>query len=266
MFKIKEGENYNHRNTLKYFEDYNLSLTQKLSKIASLGQPSRELPEGAVMPNLSFKNRGGIMFRFSVLLTSVFFFLGGICYASDYGFETTSEGITKGLLTPKEDRDGGSWDNAGQSLGTPDSPPVKTRSIKVLKKKEGVEVWETITAPEERRGGFVNLKIQFDVNSYTLRPGSSAILYELGKALSGPDLQHLSIYINGHTDSDGKEKYNLRLSLNRASTVKKYLIDYHAIYPDRLKVVGYGESMPLKPNTSAKNKQLNRRVEIVVAD
>jgi len=207
------------------------------------------------------------MFRFSVLLMSGFFLMGGICCAADYGFETTSEGITKGLLTPNEDRDGGSWDNAGwQSLNTPDSPPEKTRSIKVLKKKAGVDVWETITVPEERTGGFVNLKIQFDVNSYTIRPGSFAILDELGKALSGPDLQHLSIYINGHTDSDGKEKYNLRLSLNRAYTVRKYLIDYHAISPDRLKVVGYGESIPLRPNTSAMNKQLNRRVEIVVAD
>ena len=39
--KIKEGENYNHRNTLKYFEDYNLSLTQRLGEIAILGQPPR---------------------------------------------------------------------------------------------------------------------------------------------------------------------------------------------------------------------------------
>jgi len=36
--KIKEGENYNHRNTLKYFEDYNLSLTQRLGKITVFGR------------------------------------------------------------------------------------------------------------------------------------------------------------------------------------------------------------------------------------
>jgi len=39
LSKIKKGENYNHRNTSKYFEDYNLSLTQRLGKIAILGQP-----------------------------------------------------------------------------------------------------------------------------------------------------------------------------------------------------------------------------------
>jgi len=207
------------------------------------------------------------MNRLILLLTGFFLFLAGICIAGDYGFETTSEGITKSLLAPEAERDGRSSEKRGwQSLSTHDSPPVKTRSIKVLKKKEGVDVWETITVPEERTGGFVNLKIQCDVNSYTIRPGSLAFLNELGKAHSGPDWQHLSIYINGHTDSYGKEKYNLRLSLNRAYTVKKYLIDYHAISPERLKVVGYGESMSIKPNTSARNKQLNRRVEIVLAD
>jgi hypothetical protein len=36
--KIKDGENYNHRNTLKYFEDYNLSLTQRLGKTTVFGQ------------------------------------------------------------------------------------------------------------------------------------------------------------------------------------------------------------------------------------
>jgi len=41
FFKVKEGENYNHRNTFKYFEDYNLSLAQRLGKLAILGQPPR---------------------------------------------------------------------------------------------------------------------------------------------------------------------------------------------------------------------------------
>ena len=39
FFKIKEGGNYNHRNTVQYFEDYNFRLTQRLGKMAILGQP-----------------------------------------------------------------------------------------------------------------------------------------------------------------------------------------------------------------------------------
>ena len=55
------------------------------------------------------------------------------------------------------------------------------------------------------------------------------------------------------------------MSLNRALAVKDYLVGKYGISPDRLKVFGFGESMPLAPNTSVENKQLNRRVEIVTA-
>ena len=185
----------------------------------------------------------------------------------DDGFKSTSGGITESLLSP--DKGDGSGAQATErewkALKGGKTPTEKTRSIKVLKKEKGVEVWETVKAPEKRTGGFVNLKIQFDVNSYTIRKGSYKILNELGKALSDPRLRERIITINGHTDSDGKEKYNVRLSLSRAGAVKRYLVDHYSISPDRLKVVGYGESLPLKSNTSKENKQLNRRVEIVAA-
>jgi len=183
------------------------------------------------------------------------------------GFESTSGGITESLLSPdKEDHSASQKKESGwEPVNAEDAPRVKTRSIKVLKKEKGVAVWETVTAPEKRTGGFVNLKIEFDVNRYTIRRGSYKILNELGKALSDPRLKERIITINGHTDSDGKEKYNIRLSLRRAGAVKRYLVDHYDLSPDRLTVVGYGESMPLKPNISKENKQLNRRVEIVAA-
>jgi len=223
-----------------------------------------------------------------LLMTAVLFIFTTICAAADDGwqplntpgepkektqaikddgFKSTSGGITESLLSPDKGDSSGSQTTEGgwQSLKAGEAPTKKTRSIKVLKKEKGVEVWETVKAPEKRTGGFVNLKIQFDVNSYTIRPISYKVLNELGKALSDPRLRERIININGHTDSDGKEKYNIRLSLNRAGAVKQYLIDHHDVSPDRLKVVGYGESIPLKPNTSKENKQRNRRVEIVAA-
>ncbi len=201
------------------------------------------------------------MKRVILIATGLFLIFASICFAGKYGFETTSEGISKGLLGIEKDR---SSEKAGwESLSDKPKPPEKTIEIKVLKKEKGAEVWETIRVPQKKRGGFVNLQIQFDVNSYRIRPESYETLNELGKALRGPKLKGRVITINGHTDSDGKGKYNLRLSLNRASSVKKYLTDRCNISPDRLKVVGYGENMPLKPNTTAGNKQLNRRVEIV---
>jgi OOP family OmpA-OmpF porin len=72
--------------------------------------------------------------------------------------------------------------------------------------------------------------------------------------------------IIGHTDSDGEIQHNYRLSLNRAQAVKDYLVTHYPIDPVRLKVIGYGESHPLVRNMSAVNKQINRRVEIGLAD
>jgi outer membrane protein OmpA-like peptidoglycan-associated protein len=213
---------------------------------------------------------GGIMGKSILLTVGIFLFFSGSCLGAGDGFESTSGGITESLLTPEKAEPSGSRSGEGgwEPINQGTSPAgktqaIKTRSIKVLKREKGVETWETVNAPEKRTGGFVNLKIEFDVNSYGIRPASFKLLRELGKALSDPRLRERIIVINGHTDSDGKEKYNVRLSLNRAGAVKQYLVDHFDISSDRLKVVGYGESMPLKPNTSKVNKQLNRRVEIV---
>ncbi len=212
----------------------------------------------------------GIMLKPILLAVTCVLLLSGACFGAEDGFESTSGGITESLLSPNDDKPMDSrageseWEPINPGAGTKAKPrSIKTRSIKVLKKEKGVETWETVNAPEQRTGGFVNLKIEFDVASYSIRPESFKLLKELGKALSDPRLEDRIITINGHTDSDGKEKYNIRLSLNRAAAVKMYLVDHFGIKPDRLKVVGYGESMPLKPNTSKANKQLNRRVEIV---
>ena len=202
------------------------------------------------------------MSRFVILTLSVFFLFCGVSNAGKYGFETTSDGIAESLLAPgtgsKTTKQEG-W----ESVAPPAAQP-KTRSIKVLKKDEGGETWETIQVPEKRDGGFVNLKIEFSVNSYAIRPESFAVLNALGKALNDPRLRGRIFHINGHTDSDGSEKYNAELSMNRALAVKDYLVRKCAIPPDRLEVFGFGESMPLAPNTSRENKQINRRVEIVV--
>ena len=201
---------------------------------------------------------------------------GGFSFAEDedFNFETTYKGIVEKLSGPKKTPKTRSlkkeegWSDA---FG-PETSKTKTRgigvkrAIKVVRKDKGKEVWETVITPEQRTGNYVNLKIEFDVDSYAIRPEYMAILNELAKALNDPRLKNRNMFVNGHTDSDGARKYNLRLSMNRAQAVKQYLLLNHAISPDRLIVYGYGENMPLRPNSSAANKQLNRRVEIVARD
>jgi len=67
--------------------------------------------------------------------------------------------------------------------------------------------------------------------------------------------------IEGHTDSDGKDAMNLKLSEDRAGAVKAYLTE-NGIAADRLSSVGYGETKPIDTNKTKKGKANNRRVEV----
>lgn len=69
------------------------------------------------------------------------------------------------------------------------------------------------------------------------------------------------VTVEGHTDSDGSDAYNLELSEDRATAVADFLRD-HQVDPRRISVVGYGERRPIATNATAAGKALNRRVEI----
>lgn len=73
----------------------------------------------------------------------------------------------------------------------------------------------------------------------------------------------LNIEIGGHTDSDGGEAANQRLSERRAASVGAYLRS-KGIPQNRMRVVGYGEEKPLVANSNASNKAKNRRIEFTV--
>ena len=73
----------------------------------------------------------------------------------------------------------------------------------------------------------------------------------------------LNIEIGGHTDSDGSTATNLRLSERRAGSVSAYL-SAKGIPTNRMRVVGYGEANPIRPNDSSANKARNRRIEFTV--
>lgn len=177
-------------------------------------------------------------------------------YPKDFNFESTAEGITDALVKPKAEK-------KVKLRGIRRANIIKTRSIKVVEKEQGKTVEKTITVSEDQPIQGVNLKIEFDVDSCSIRPESFELLSELGKALTSHKLKGKPMVIKGHTDSDGNDTYNLELSLNRGIAVKAYLVSNFSIPPSLLKVTGYGEAMPLVSNNNAANKQINRRVEII---
>ncbi len=103
--------------------------------------------------------------------------------------------------------------------------------------------------------------IHFAPASAKFREDSFPVLTRLAHtAKRCPDTR---IEIAGHTDSDGSRKFNEFLSLRRARSVVKFLVD-KGVRKDRLSAIGYGEARPLVPNTSKANKARNRRIEFTV--
>lgn len=111
----------------------------------------------------------------------------------------------------------------------------------------------------------INGKALFPSGSSSLNPQAIWIFDEIIQILD--DYPEYNINIKGHTDnipiSTSAFPSNWELSAVRATTVLKYLI-LRGISPKRLTATGYGDSMPLVPNTSEENRALNRRVEFVL--
>ena len=108
----------------------------------------------------------------------------------------------------------------------------------------------------------VAVKIIFDINSSDISPDSFGLLNNFGVALSS-GLSRAVVQIAGHTDSKGDADYNKKLSLARAESVSNYLIQKHNINPQRLEIIGYGESKPIEDNATELGRAQNRRVEFI---
>jgi len=104
----------------------------------------------------------------------------------------------------------------------------------------------------------IDLGIEFDTDSAKIK---STDLEKFEKFVSyAKKVPNQGILIEAHTDDVGSAKYNMGLSHRRAMSAKKQLIQM-GIAEDRISAKGYGESKPKVANTSAENRQINRRVE-----
>lgn len=113
----------------------------------------------------------------------------------------------------------------------------------------------------ESKGKLTVYGINFETNSATIKPESYTTLDEIFTMLK--DNAGMKLNINGHTDSQGSAEYNKKLSTNRASSVKEYLVG-KGIATDRLEAFGMGEEMPIADNETQLGKAANRRVELVL--
>ncbi len=106
-----------------------------------------------------------------------------------------------------------------------------------------------------------NLLVHFDFDKSVIKNEFKENVEDFAKFLS-----EYTIYdavIEGHTDWIGDEKYNQKLSVERADSVKNYLIDL-GVDDSRVSSKGYGESMPIADNQTSEGRYQNRRVEVQI--
>lgn len=102
----------------------------------------------------------------------------------------------------------------------------------------------------------------FDVGQALLKPTANTTLSSVVRQLSS--YPQTVVHIVGHTDATGLPYPNEVLSLARAQSVARYLIE-NGIPRTRMVIDGMGEMQPLVDNDTAANRRLNRRVDIVVS-
>lgn len=109
-------------------------------------------------------------------------------------------------------------------------------------------------------GKFITHGILFDVNKSTIKPESMGALNEIARLMKNH--ADLKFEVQGHTDSDGTDDANMRLSQDRADAVKEKL-ESMGVEKGRLTSKGFGETEPLDKNDTAEGKANNRRVEFI---
>jgi outer membrane protein OmpA-like peptidoglycan-associated protein len=116
---------------------------------------------------------------------------------------------------------------------------------------------------DSARGLVVNMSdVLFDTGKYTLKSEAREKLAKVaGVLLAYPGLH---IEVDGHTDNVGSTDSNQKLSDQRSSSVRDYLVQ-EGVATNALAAIGFGETQPIGSNDTPAGRQMNRRVELVVS-
>ena len=120
---------------------------------------------------------------------------------------------------------------------------------------------KTLKEQLDEAGRIVTHGILFDSGSDKIKAESYKTLADIGQLLT--DDPGLRLSVEGHTDGDGADDQNLKLSERRAKAVSTYLTETYKIDGARLESKGWGETKPIDTNDTPEGKANNRRVELV---
>ena len=121
-----------------------------------------------------------------------------------------------------------------------------------------------LNAKKTKRGLVITLgDVLFSTSKAQLNAGGNHSVQKLADFLSRHPKHR--VLIEGHTDSTGSVRLNKKLSMRRANAVQLALIGM-GINSERIVTHGYGKEFPVASNDTAADRQLNRRVEIILSD
>ena len=212
---------------------------------------------GAVISGAGSGNGGGVSIG-----------VGG----DDDGGDGTGGGDCEGIVCGDED-DGGSLEerllaSSNCAEGDSDGDGVCDEVDDCQNTPEGAYVFSTGCHLSDNTP-LILKGVNFEFDSLDVTEPSKLLLEEARNIIAKHP--NALISIDGHTDAKGRESYNERLSYNRAKAIYSYFVG-KGIKPERLAFRGFGEAVPVAPNTtesgedSPEGRALNRRVELTVVD
>jgi len=159
-----------------------------------------------------------------------------------------------------KDTDGdGVADKLDKCPGTPSGTVVDGAGCPLKTPEKVVE--KVVVTEEDRKVVNEAIKnLEFDLGKATIRSKSFASLNRVAALLVQ---KNFSLKLAGHTDNTGSKALNLRLSKERAESVKAYLVSQGA-NASRIEATGYGMGQPIATNKTAAGRQKNRRVEFTL--
>lgn len=139
----------------------------------------------------------------------------------------------------------------------------EARAAAARTKQLQAEVAE-LQAIKSERGLVITLgDVLFDTGKAELKGGAVATISKIANFMQTYPTR--TVLVEGFTDSNGADSFNLALSERRANAVASALTD-SVVATQRVAVRGYGEAYPVASNETAVGRQLNRRVEVIISD
>ncbi|ATP56633.1 flagellar motor protein MotB [Pedobacter ginsengisoli] len=145
--------------------------------------------------------------------------------------------------------------------GTPANTVVDGAGCPIKVQREVIKETKVVVTEADRKVVDEAIKnLEFDLGKSTIRSTSYATLNKVAELLIQ---KNFSLKLAGHTDNTGSMALNLRLSKDRAESIKTYLVSQGA-NASRIEATGYGPNQPIASNKTAEGRQKNRRVEFTL--